>query len=142
MLPSRPLIKLLLADDDADDIDLFKEATTASTDPINLVCVNNGVELLQHLFSGETIFDIVVMDMNMPGKDGLECITEIRTNPSTATLPIIVFSTSDYESRIRESLDAGANHYIVKPSTFEGLLNTINLIYQTAVEYLLTGEKR
>lgn len=121
-----------MADDDPDDIAMFQEALNASSYPMKMVAVNDGNKLLEMIAA--EMPDIVILDINMPVKGGFECIPEIRKTPELKDMPVIVLSSSDYNTHIQECLKAGANHYLIKPSTYDGLLKVIDFIYNIAAQ--------
>lgn len=123
-----PLIKnILLADDDQDDVELFEHAVSEFCDTINLIVAANGVELLR-LLSVKPKPDVIFLDLNMPRKTGKECLVEIRNNPEYNQVPIIILSTSSQQSEIDFCLEKGANHYIIKPSSFTGIISIVKRI--------------
>jgi len=96
ILMNKKQYNLLLADDDEDDCDFFKEALDELHLPTSLVTVNDGVQLMDFLSekSVENLPDILFLDLNMPRKNGLECLREIKQNEAYKNLPVIIFSTS------------------------------------------------
>jgi len=110
-------IKILLADDDRDDRELFEEAVGAAELHTELTTVSDGDKLLKHLASLDgTLPDIIFLDINMPLKNGKECLKVIRSNRKFEQVPIIMFSTSAYKEDIEETFTNGANLYISKPN--------------------------
>ena len=123
------MIHILLADDDTDDCLLFKEALNEVQIKNTLSCVHNGEDLIDVLSkASEKKFQIVFLDLNMPLKNGLECLQEIKRNLKFEFLPIVIFSTS-YDNKISEMLyKNGAQYYICKPSSFNRLKNVIEFV--------------
>lgn len=128
---------ILLADDDADDRLLVQEALTDADFPYDkLSFVENGEELMDYLHgrgryedsSRSPLPDLILLDLNMPKKDGREALKEIKSNPDLRQIPVVVLTTSTSPSDIRESYDIGANTYISKPVTFEGLVDAMQTI--------------
>jgi len=113
---------LLLADDDEDDCLFFKEALDEITVSATLSMVHDGVQLMDYLRNHSPNFpDVIFLDLNMPRKNGLECLTEIKNDPNLKTLPVIIFSTS-LDSEIVDNLyQKGASFYIRKPGDFSKL---------------------
>ena len=72
---------------------------------------------MRHL--SEVIPDVILLDINMSGVNGLEVLRFLRRDPVTADVPVIMISANDSETMIRAAMDAGANHYIIKPPTIE-----------------------
>ncbi len=118
---------LLLADDDEDDCDFFKEALEELNLPTSLVTVNDGVKLMDFLSqnSNKNLPDILFLDLNMPRKNGLECLTEIKQTEQYENLPVIIFSTSLDRDIVDLVYEKGAVHYIQKPGEFAKLKKVI-----------------
>lgn len=118
---------LLLADDDKDDCDLFTDALNELDEFITLKTVHDG-EQLMHFLTNETCVlpDILFLDLNMPRKNGYECLTEIKVNDKLKNLPVIVFSTSFDREMVQELYKNGAHYYISKPNEFTKLKKVIH----------------
>jgi CheY-like chemotaxis protein len=121
-----PPINVLLADDDSDDCLLFKEALEELPLTTNLAIVHDGVELMQYLTSKQDMLpDILFLDLNMPRKNGFECLSEIKQHKKLQALRVIIFSTS-FNPAIADQLQKqGAQHYIRKPAEFSNLRKLI-----------------
>ena len=132
-------ITILMADDDADDRRLTKDALEESRLANDLRFVENGEELLQYLrhqgkFSDEEEAPrpgLILLDLNMPRKDGRTALKEIKADPELRQIPVTVLTTSKADEDIFRSYDLGVNSYIVKPVTFEALVD----ILQTLEKY-------
>ncbi len=118
-------LRILLADDDHDDAFLFQEALEQVPVKSQLSVAENGFELLQILreLSGKP--DIIFLDMNMPVKNGLECLEEIRDMAGYEQVPIVILSTSIAQSLWESAYRSGANLYIQKPTSFNGLIDIL-----------------
>lgn len=118
---------LLLADDDEDDCAFFKEALDELLLPVSLVTVNDGVQLMDFLSdkSAETLPDILFLDLNMPRKNGFECLTEIKKIDKLQELAVIIFSTSLDMNIVDTMYEKGALYYIRKPGDFSKLKKVI-----------------
>ena len=118
---------LLLADDDEDDCDFFKEALEELSIPFALVMVNDGVQLMNFLSdkSEENLPDILFLDLNMPRKNGFECLTEIKQNKKLQHLSVIIFSTSLDMNIVDMMYEKGAIYYIRKPGDYTKLKKVI-----------------
>jgi len=127
---------LLLADDDEDDCDFFKEALDELLLPTSLVTVNDGVQLMDFLSESgaENLPDILFLDLNMPRKNGLECLTEIKQLEEYKNLPIIIFSTSLDRDIVDLVYGKGAVYYIQKPGEFSKLKKVIGSALNIASE--------
>ena len=109
---------IVLAEDDEDDSQFFEEALKSVTDPPSLIRAKDGVELtnlLQDLFP---LPDIIFLDLNMPRKNGAECLEEIRKKEALRHLPVIVLSTTSTKNIVDAMYMSGANLYIQKPNDF------------------------
>jgi CheY-like chemotaxis protein len=128
-------LNILLADDDTDDCLFFKEAIMELIPSSNFTAVHNGEQLMQ-LLSNETnkLPDVLFLDLNMPRKNGFECLAEIKQNKKLKALPVVVFSTSFEQEVVNRLYDNGAQYFIRKPSEFalykNIILHTLTLIMQ------------
>ena len=120
-------VHILFADDDSDETYLFNEAFEHSGIEVQLSYANNGNSLLSFLKS-QPLPDIVVIDINMPHKDGLEALAEIRSHPEFISLPLIIYSTSRNSKIIEASYQKGADLFVVKPHNFDGLVQVVKKI--------------
>jgi CheY-like chemotaxis protein len=129
----RSSIVVLMADDDADDREMTKEAFEMSRLANDLRFVVDGVELMDYLKRRGKYSDasqcprpgIILLDLNMPKKDGREALAEIRGDAELTDIPVVVLTTSQEEEDIQRSYALHANSYITKPVTFEGLVNVV-----------------
>lgn len=113
-------INVLLADDDMDDCIFFKQALTEATAPTNLVAVHDGEQLMSYLSqTSRQLIDVLFLDLNMPRKNGFECLAEIRLSEKLKELPVIVFSTSFEQDVVNQLYANGAHYFIRKPSDFK-----------------------
>ena len=114
---------IYLADDDEDDRELFVEALGAVDPSVVLMQAEDGIQLMNILSSlSNPLPEILFLDINMPGKDGFECLEEIRKHEgSLKEIKVIIFSTSNDPWIIEKALDLGATFYAVKPNRFEVL---------------------
>ena len=132
-------ITILMADDDADDRTLTKEALEEGRLMNELRFVENGEELLEYLrkqgkYAPPTDAPrpgLILLDLNMPRKDGRAVLKEIKSDPDLRTIPVVVLTTSKADEDVYRSYDLGVNSYIVKPVTFEALVD----ILQTLEKY-------
>ena len=137
----QPII-ILIAEDDADDRVLTKDAFDESRLLNEVHFVEDGEELLNYLERKDKYGDaelaprpnLILLDLNMPKKDGREALKEIKSNPELRRIPIVVMTTSKAEEDIFRSYDSGASSYITKPVTFEGLVDVIKTLGKYWVE--------
>ena len=144
-LPNYKKIKtlnILLADDDTDDCNFFKEALVKLNLSANLKTVNDGEELMQ-LLSNETIDlpNLLFLDINMPRKNGFECLSEIKKNDRLKDLPIVIFSTSNSRDSINHAFKIGANIYIRKPGNFNQLMQVIQHAIPIASDKIVSASQ-
>jgi CheY-like chemotaxis protein len=112
-------LNILLADDDLDDCIFFKEALEELALSANLTAVHDGEQLMQLLINETNeLPDVLFLDLNMPRKNGFECLTEIKLNEKLKQLPVIIFSTSFEQEVVNQLYKSGAQHFIRKPSEF------------------------
>lgn len=117
---------LLLADDDMDDCLFFQEAMEEISTTMQLTTVNDGVQLMNFLSSNKNqLPDIIFLDLNMPRKSGMECLTEIKLDNCLKQLPIVIISTSMDTDVINKLYLDGAHYYIRKPGDFALLKQVI-----------------
>jgi CheY-like chemotaxis protein len=119
--------KILLADDDQDDRMFFQDALQDIDTEATLTTAENGEELMQMLggHPPKNNPDIIFLDLNMPCKNGYECLAEIKNNDSLKHLPVVIFSTSLQQQSVNTVYDQGASLYIVKPNSFSKLKQVI-----------------
>ncbi|HEY4563830.1 MAG TPA: response regulator [Thermoanaerobaculia bacterium] len=136
MKPQGKGITILLAEDDADDRLLVKEALAEGRVLNELRSVEDGEELLDYLRRRGRYADpeesprpgLVLLDLNMPRKDGREALREIKSDADLKRIPVVVMTTSKAEEDIVRSYDLGANSYITKPVTFERLVELMKVL--------------
>lgn len=119
-------LHILLADDDADDCHFFKEALKEFSLPTQLTIVHDGDQLMQ-LLSKEAaqLPHVLFLDLNMPRKNGFECLSEIKSNEKLKQLPVIIYSTSFHKEIANVLYKNGANYYISKPSEISKLKKAV-----------------
>lgn len=130
-------ITILICDDDEDDRLLTKLALEDAHVSNELRFVEHGDELLDYLrqrgaYAGETGAaprpGLILLDLNMPRKDGREVLQVIKADPTLADIPVVILTTSSLESDITESYQLGVNSFITKPVTFAGLVEAMNVL--------------
>lgn len=144
MKPQRKEITILLAEDDADDRLLVKEALAEGRVLNELRSVEDGEELLDYLRRRGRYADpetsprpgLVLLDLNMPRKDGREALREIKADPDLKRIPVVVMTTSKAEEDILRSYDLGASSYITKPVTFERLVELMKVLGRYWIEFV------
>jgi CheY-like chemotaxis protein len=132
---ARP-ITILIADDDADDRMMASEALEESRLANDLRFVEDGEELLDYLyhrgrFAGADDSPrpgLILLDLNMPRKDGREALREIKSDPGLRSIPVVVLTTSKAEEDIYRTYDLGVNSFITKPVLFESLVEVMKTL--------------
>ena len=125
----KPIV-ILLADDDEEDRMLAADAMRESRVANDLRFVEDGEELLDYLYKRERYSapnaaptpGLILLDLNMPRKDGREALREIKADPDLRRIPVVVLTTSKAEEDIYRTYDLGANSFITKPVSFDGLV--------------------
>jgi CheY-like chemotaxis protein len=129
-------ITILIADDDPDDRLLTQQALAEGRLMNDLRFVENGEELMDYLHNHGKYADkkkfphpeLILLDLNMPKKDGREAIKEIKADPALRRIPIVVLTTSKAEEDIFRTYDLGINSFITKPATFEALVEVMKAL--------------
>jgi CheY-like chemotaxis protein len=130
-------IQILLADDDEADRLLFREAFEELRIRTVVHTVNNGVQLMEYLSDAQNpLPDLLFLDLNMPRKNGMECLKEIRSTPALKDISVAIYSTSSSEKDMRETFYNGANVYIHKPNDFNTLKEVLHKAVLSANVYL------
>ena len=127
---------LLVADDDPDDRMLTRDALAEGRLANEVYFVEDGVELLEYLRHAGRFSDpsasprpgLILLDLNMPRKDGREALQEIKADPLLRDIPVVVLTTSKAEEDILRSYDLGVSSYIRKPVSFEDLVSTMQVL--------------
>lgn len=126
-------IEILLVEDNEGDIDLTKEALLESKLKNQLEVVRDGEEAIAFLrkqgkYNDATTPDLVLLDLNLPKKDGREVLAEIKADPILRRIPVVVLTTSEAEEDILKVYDNHANCYIKKPVDFNKFVNVVKKI--------------
>ncbi len=127
---------ILLAEDDADDRMLVKRVLEQELGMPDVRTVWNGEELMDYLKHRGEYADteaaprpaLILLDLNMPRKDGREALQEIKTDPDLRSIPVIVLTTSNSENDVEESYLAGVNAYITKPARFSEMVSVFTVL--------------
>ena len=137
----KPII-ILMADDDSDDRMLVKDAFDESRLNNDLHFVEDGEQLIDYLYrrgnfthlKGQPYPGLILLDLNMPKKDGREALAEIKRDPDLRRIPVVILTTSRAEEDILRTYDLGANSFITKPVTFESLVQVVQVLGNYWVE--------
>ena len=139
--PRKP-IPILMADDDEDDRLLTKDAFREYRVGNVLLFVEDGEELMEYLHRKGKFTDpkrsprpgLILLDLNMPRKDGREALEEIKSDRNLRSIPVVVLTTSKAEEDVLRSYDLGVNSFITKPVTFEGLVEVVKTLGKYWIE--------
>jgi CheY-like chemotaxis protein len=129
-------ITILMADDDDDDRMLAQEALEECRLANDLRFVKDGEQLMDYLFRRGDYADpdsaprpgLILLDLNMPRKDGREALREIKAEAEFRQIPVVVLTTSKAEEDVYRSYDLGASSYITKPVTFDSLVEVMKAL--------------
>lgn len=129
--PSKKSITILIADDDLEDRMMIRDALEENRLANDLRFVENGEELMDYLKrqgkykqpESSPKPGLILLDLNMPRKDGREALKEIKLHPELRGIPVVVFTTSKAEEDVYRTYDLGVNSFIAKPVTFESLVS-------------------
>lgn len=133
-------IHIILADDDEDDRLFFTDAFSELKINTKVNIFNDGVELMNYLNSEEAVLpQVLFLDLNMPKKNGIECLHEIKANNKFEDIAIAIYSTSSSEEHIEETFVNGANIYIKKPNDFDTLKKILSDVVAINWQYHTSG---
>jgi two-component system response regulator len=129
-------MNILIADDDPDDRLMIREALNQSIASSQVFGVEDGEDLLDFLYNrgqytkndAKQMPDLILLDLNMPKKNGLEALKDIKADPMLRHIPIVILTTSKEEEDIYRTYDLGVNSFITKPVTYESLVNTMKIL--------------
>ena len=136
MTPPKELVEILMADDDPDDRLMAARALKEYRLKNGIRFVEDGEELMDYLHhrgkyadpATSPTPDLILLDLNMPKKDGREALAEIKAAPELRRIPVVVLTTSKAEEDILRSYDLGVNSYITKPVSFQGLAEVMKVL--------------
>ena len=129
-------LNIVLVDDDEDDRSFFKEAIDEIDINTNLSMFTNGQEFIDHItITGQVLPQVVFLDLNMPIKNGMECLEEIKKNNLLSKFSVAIYSTSSSEQDIENTFVKGAHIYINKPNSFKQLKAVIEKVLKINWQY-------
>jgi two-component system response regulator len=125
--------EVLLVDDNPADIDLVSEILRRNRSPSNIRAVTDGIEAIAFLrrqgkHAKDPAPDLVLLDLNLPGKDGHAVLTEVKSDPNLRAIPIVIFSTSRAKKDVVYSYQLGANSYVTKPGNLPDFISAVTSI--------------
>ena len=119
---------IMLIDDDIDDRFLFSRAAELKIPEIKCVTAEGGMEAFELLYKMPHLPQVIFLDINMPGMNGWEFLSQFKKNEQFKNIPILIYSTSSHEKDITAAQTAGAIGYCVKPLEFEGLQTILSFV--------------
>lgn len=127
-LPSNSMV-VLNVDDDPEDREFFCDALREIDPSINCLIAGSGMEALALLQESTSLPDYIFLDINMPMMDGKQCLKALKSIPEYQAIPVVMYSTSTDTREIRECYELGAEDFLIKPHSFEKLVNDLNSIF-------------
>jgi len=126
-------IQILLVEDNPGDVRLAREAFLEAGTPVEVTAVPDGIEALAYLrrevpYADAVAPDLILLDLNMPRKDGRQTLAEIKQDPALRAIPVLILTTSQAESDIARCYDLHANCYIAKPVDLDQFLSIVQSI--------------
>jgi len=130
---NKPLIMsnsfhFLIADDDPDDVALFRDVLNEVSDRVHITTASDGIEALEQLQTAPEAPGLIFLDLNMPRMGGKECLKIIKSEPSLSSIPVIIYTTSSQSRDIEEAMMDGAMCFITKPSSMKELRHILKVI--------------
>lgn len=131
---------VLIADDDPDDRLMMQEAFAERYRECRVCFAHDGAQLMR-ILDQEELPDLILLDLNMPFKDGREALKEIKSSSALRHIPTVIMTTSDNEEDIRFCYHAGANSYIAKPSTYSEILDIVSVLKSYWIDTVILPKK-
>ena len=130
---SPKVIEVLLVEDNIGDVRLTQEALKEGRLLVNLTVARDGIEAMDILqqknsYAGATRPDLVLLDLNLPRKDGREVLREIKADPALKTIPVVILTTSEADADVRATYGAHANCYITKPVDMDRFFEIVKML--------------
>ena len=131
-------LSILLADDDPIDRELFIEGMNETGALFKVAEVENGEELLQYLADDVTLPDFIILDLNMPVKDGRETLKELKASEAYRQIPVFILSTSNARFDVELACHSGANLFLVKPHDYREIVEMLRHLFSLFRKYVAT----
>ncbi|HKC68117.1 MAG TPA: response regulator [Bacteroidia bacterium] len=123
---------IILADDDPDDRMLFEEALNEINNTVQVVLSIDGAQLMDILTETDSVKPyFIFLDINMPKKNGFECLQQIRLSSSLKDIPVIMYSTCSQKDTVNKAFEFGANYFVRKPDNYGALKNLLTKVLNT-----------
>ncbi|GDX10525.1 response regulator [Verrucomicrobiota bacterium] len=133
VMAAQRTVEILLVDDNIGDVVLTKEALKGAEFPNRVSVVRDGCEALEFLrrtgkFANASRPDLILLDINMPRKNGCEVLEEVRSDEDLRLIPIVILTSSEAEDDIRRSYELGANCFVTKPADLDEMVRVVQAI--------------
>jgi CheY-like chemotaxis protein len=133
VMAAQRTVEILLVDDNIGDVVLTKEALKGAEFPNRVSVVRDGCEALEFLrrtgkFANASRPDLILLDINMPRKNGCEVLEEVRSDEELRLIPIVILTSSEAEDDIRRSYELGANCFVTKPADLDEMVRVVQAI--------------
>lgn len=132
---------IFYTDDDFEDVEMFIDAASETSDQIQVTIQGNGNELLLQLKNPPPFPTMIFLDLNMPVKNGYEVLKEIKESAHLKNFPVVIFTTSNHASAIEITRNLGASLFIPKPSSFFSLINILKYVLAIDWKTFIPSEK-
>ena len=131
--PSRQVFSILMIDDDEEDFELVKDALESKRLKVDLYWAQDGDEAMDFLlrkgkYEGAPVPDLILLDLNMPGRDGFEVLRDLKAGEELRKIPVVILSSSAEKEHVFRSYSIGANAFMVKPLTFDELAESMQSV--------------
>ena len=136
MIKAERTVEILLADDDAVDRELFAEALKSTRVKYKLNEVEGGEEVFSHLNNNTQKPDIIILDLNMPVKDGRQTLRELKADKNFKLIPVVILSTSNSHFDVHYSYENGASLFLTKPHSFHDLVEMLDNLLTLGSKYI------
>ncbi len=114
-----------MAEDDEEDVNIFKDVLTDLKIDVNLEVAVNGIELIKILENTNVFPGLIFLDLNMPFKNGMLCLEEIKANQHWKNIKVVILSTSSYQDQIKAAYEKGADFYMIKSTNYNDFKNAV-----------------
>lgn len=125
-------LRILLVEDDPDDVELFGEAFRGRTDDGSLHVITEGDKVIPHLLDARPHPDVIILDLNLPKMDGKEILKVLKESKDFSHLPVVILTTSASPADREFCLTNGAHEFMTKPTTMDGIDRMMNVILNVA----------
>lgn len=140
-MPKENALHLLLVDDDATDRELFIDALNLAVKGHVVSEAANGEEAISFLNVGNKLPHLIILDLNMPVKDGRTTLKELKQHDAFRSIPVCIMSTSSAHFDVQNAYDAGANMFLVKPHDFKELMEMLTSLVTLFSKYVTLADR-